>query len=181
MRLKAEELLSNYNNFISIDSKAEETGLEKGTIDLIIAAQAFHWFDAIKTKTEFERIAKANSYVVLIWNERETISDLEKEYDKFLLKYATDYASIDHKNITPKKIEAFFYPQHVKMATFNNEQVFNFEGLKGRLLSSSYIPVEENESYFLMLKELKELYEKYQKNDTVKFNYKTNLFLGKIK
>ena len=181
MRLKAEELLSHYKNFISIDSTAEDTRLDKGSVDLIIAGQAFHWFDTVKTKTEFIKIAKPNAHAVLIWNERETVSELEKEYDKFLLKYATDYEKIDHKNITPEKIEAFFHPQPVKVAAFANEQVFDFEGLKGRLLSSSYIPTEENEKYFLMLKDLKELYEKHQKNNAVKFNYQTKLFLGRVK
>jgi SAM-dependent methyltransferase len=181
MRLKAEELFSNYNNFISIDATAEETKLENETVDLIIAAQAFHWFDAEKTKKEFNRIAKQNAFCILIWNERLVESAFEKEYENFLLKYATDYASIDHKNITPQKIEAFFSPQIVTTATFDNEQIFDFEALKGRLLSSSYIPAEENEKYFLMIRELKILFEKFQTNDLVKFNYETKLFLGKVK
>jgi SAM-dependent methyltransferase len=181
MRLKAEEFLNKYANFTSIDATAESTTLENESVDLIVAGQAFHWFDGVKTKAEFQRIAKQNAYCVLIWNERLTASSFEKEYDSFLLKYATDYTSIDHRNITPEKIDKFFFPQPVKTAMFANKQVFDFDGLKGRLLSSSYIPNEENEKYFLMLKELNELFEKYQRNDTVEFKYETKLFLAKMK
>ncbi len=181
MRFKAEELLSSYKNFVSIDGTAEQTTLADNSVDLITAAQAFHWFDVVKTKIEFTRIAKADAHVVLIWNDRETISAFEKEYEAFLLKYATDYASINHRHITPENIETFLYPQPVKTALFVNEQVFNFEGLKGRLLSSSYISAEESETYFTMLKELQELFNRYQANDTVRFNYQTKIFSGKIK
>jgi ubiquinone/menaquinone biosynthesis C-methylase UbiE len=181
MRLKGEELLNNYKNFISINATAEATTLNDASVDLIIAGQAFHWFDAEKTKKEFKRIAKANAYAALIWNNRQTETNLEKEYDTFLLKYATDYTNIDHKNITPDKIEAFFHPQKVTLATFSIKQVFNYEELQGRLLSSSYISLEENEKYHSMMRELKELFEKYQTNGIVKFNYTTNVYLGRIK
>jgi ubiquinone/menaquinone biosynthesis C-methylase UbiE len=181
MRFKAEELLSSYKNFLSIEGTAEQTTLEGNSIDLIVAAQAFHWFDPTATRIEFSRIAKADSAAVLIWNDRQTVSDFEKEYDEFLLKYATDYACINHKNITPEKIQNFFYPQPVKFSAFYNEQIFDLEGLKGRLLSSSYISAEENEKYFFMLKELQKLFDKYGANNTVTFIYQTQVFSGKIK
>ncbi len=181
MRLKGEEVLSSYKNFISIDATAEATTLENNIVDLIIAGQAFHWFDAEKAKKEFKRIAKAGAYAALIWNERQIVTDFEKEYDAFLLKHATDYTNIDHKNITPDKIETFFHPQKVSLKTFSNQQVFNHEELQGRLFSSSYISLEENEKYYFMLHELKQLFEKYQTNRTVKFNYITNVYWGMIK
>ncbi|MGH2642903.1 MAG: class I SAM-dependent methyltransferase, partial [Chitinophagaceae bacterium] len=69
MRNAAEHLLKNYSRFISLDGTAEQTGLDNESMDMIIAGQAFHWFDPVKTKKEFQRIAKTNSFVVLIWNE----------------------------------------------------------------------------------------------------------------
>ena len=70
MRNKAEELLKNYPLFKSIDGTAEQTTLQNSSIDIITAAQAFHWFDAEKTKAEFRRILKPGGYCCLIWNER---------------------------------------------------------------------------------------------------------------
>src|SRR5579872_6213874 len=58
MRTKAEELLDSRPGFISIDGTAEATTLPPSSIDLIIAGQAFHWFDPIPTKKEFHRILR---------------------------------------------------------------------------------------------------------------------------
>src|SRR5689334_2737571 len=56
MRKKGEELLRDHSSFISINGTAEQTTLADGSIDMIVAGQAFHWFDAGKTKSEFRRI-----------------------------------------------------------------------------------------------------------------------------
>jgi len=180
MRLKAEELFGNYKNFTSINGTAENTTIKNNSVDLIVAAQSFHWFDAIKTKEEFKRIAKPNAFAALIWNERQVESDFEKGYENFLLKYATDYSTVNHKNISEEKIGAFFYPGKFTVKAFENNQVFSFEGLKGRLLSSSYIPLENNDRFTLMINELKELFEKYQQKEEVFFNYITKVYSGKI-
>ncbi len=180
MRLKAEELLKVYANFISIDAVAEQTTVADKTVDLIIAAQAFHWFDAVKTKIEFKRIAKQNAHVALLWNERLVLSGLEKQYENLILKYATDYTTVDHRNISEEKIAAFFNPNNFSYAEFDNEQIFDFEGMKGRLLSSSYISDEQNKDFDKMIDELHELFKTYSINNSVQFAYKTKLYLGKI-
>ncbi len=181
MLLKAEELLNKYENFKSISATAEATTLEDESIDLITAAQAFHWFDKDKTKKEFERIAKQNAYCLLVWNDREMQTDFEKDYEKFLVKYATDYTNVNHTYLTPEKVALFFSPQKMLTQKFYNEQQFDFDSLKGRLLSSSYISLEQNQKYFSMIEELKTLFDKYQRNNAIRFNYTTNLFLGKMK
>src|SRR5687767_5967708 len=45
MRTAAEQLLTAYKNFVSIEGSAEATTLEAHSVDFIMAAQAFHWFD----------------------------------------------------------------------------------------------------------------------------------------
>jgi ubiquinone/menaquinone biosynthesis C-methylase UbiE len=181
MRQAAESMLNSYTNFISIAGTAEETGLPEDSIDLIAAGQAFHWFEPVKTKAEFQRIAKRNCHAVLIWNERQVKSAFEQEYEKFLLKYATDYAKVNHKNITDEKIASFFAPFTFKYRSFYNEQIFDFEGLKGRLLSSSYVPNEGHPAYHKMITDLNRLYEKYQVSERIKIAYETKVYAGKIK
>lgn len=181
MRNAAERLLKKCAHFISINGTAEQTGLEGGSIDMIIAGQAFHWFDPVKTKTEFQRIARKNTPVVLIWNERLIKSPFEKDYEKFILKYATDYSEINHKNISKEKIESFFSPNIVSMRTFYNEQNFDFNGLRGRLLSSSYIPNAKNAAYDKMQAELFQLFQRYETSGKIKIEYDTKVYAGKIK
>src|SRR5580658_7442158 len=159
MRLKAEELLAGYPGFVSVDGTAEATGLAAASVDLIVAGQAFHWFDPVKTRTEFVRIGRPGAVVALIWNGRLILSDFEREYEELILQYAGDYKTINHKNIADKQIGDFFRPQTFQLQVFENEQRFDLDGLKGRLLSSSYIP-KEGERFGTMIEALAALFER---------------------
>lgn len=180
MRNKAAELLKNHPSFKSIDGTAEQTKLQNESVDIITAAQAFHWFDAVKAKAEFKRILKPNGYCCLMWNERLSISPFEKAYEQLLFNYSTDYAKVDHRNIDDKKIKAFFSPQRVTKKSFSNQQVFDFDGLKGRLLSSSYAPDETHPKHNAMIQQLKNIFDSFKQNNIVEFNYETKLYLGKL-
>ena len=71
MREAAEEFLNNFPQFESVDGTSEATNLPDDSVDFIIAAQAFHWFEPNKTRPEFKRILREGGYVALIWNERQ--------------------------------------------------------------------------------------------------------------
>ena len=175
MRKAAEKLLEKYNKFISISGSAEKTGLKESSIDLITAGQAFHWFDVEKTKREFKKILKPNGYVVLIWNNRKKSGDnLSSDYEKFVLKYGTDYKEVrkNEKNVNE------FYEYNKKV--FYNYQELDYDGFKGRLLSTSYIPLEDNPRFNKMLEDLKKIFLTYQKNGTVRLEYNTEVYYGKL-
>lgn len=108
MRAAAEELLLDFGNFKSIDGTAEKTNLPDSSVDFVIAAQAFHWFDAEKTRNEFKRILKENGYVALIWNERQLkTTEFLVDYENFLLKFANDYAKVRHDKVNEESLEIF--------------------------------------------------------------------------
>lgn len=180
MRNKAEVLLAGYPGFVSVDGKAEATGLPAGAIDLIVAGQAFHWFDPVGTRQEFARISHPGACVALIWNERLVVSDFEKEYEDLILRHAGDYKTINHKNISDLQIGAFYHPEPFLLKSFDNEQRFDFDGLKGRLLSSSYIP-KEGKGYDDMMRELDMLFAWHQSAGQVRVGYETKLYTGVLK
>lgn len=176
MREAAEEYLKEFPNFISHNGTAEQTNLDDGSIDVVVAAQAFHWFDPDKTRNEFRRILRPGGYVVLIWNERQLdTTEFLREYEKLLLKYANDYEKVRHENIDQQKLGRFFETEYGR-ATFPNEQTFDFEGLRGRLLSSSYMPSEDDPKFLALEKELKELFTRYAEQDRIKLLYDTNIY-----
>ncbi|MFX0166111.1 MAG: class I SAM-dependent methyltransferase [Candidatus Hodarchaeota archaeon] len=175
MRNAAENLLKNYPDFISIDGSAEKTGLKNGSIDLITAGQAFHWFNVKQAKKEFKRILKPNGYVALIWNNRrKTGKGFSSHYEEFILKYGTDYKQVRK---TEKNVDEFF---QYKKSVFYNYQDLDFNGLKGRLLSVSYIPLEGGPNYEKMLDELKMIFEENMKNGRVRIEYDTEIYYGKL-
>jgi len=180
MRDAAEEFLKEFPHFKSVNGTAENTNLPDGSVDFVIAAQAFHWFDKTETLKEFTRILRAKGFVALMWNERQLDSTtFLRDYERLLIEFGTDYETVRHENITKETLQDFFRTDF-KQKTFSNVQAVDFEGLKGRMLSSSYIPSEENPRYGEMIKTLERLFTKYQKNDTIHILYDTNLFYGQI-
>ena len=176
MREAAEEYLKGFPNFISHDGTAEKTNLESASIDFVTAAQAFHWFDANNTRAEFVRILKPGGYIALIWNERQLDStQFLREYENLLIDHAKDYERVRHENIDQEKLDDFFQTGYER-ATFPNEQVFDFEGLRGRVLSSSYMPAENDPSFPALEKDLRAIFTNYSEQDRIKVFYDTNIY-----
>lgn len=181
MRAAAEEFLKDFPNFKSVDGTSENTTLADSSIDFVTAAQAFHWFDAEKTRPEFRRILKPEGFVLLIWNERQLdTNEFLREYEKFLLEYGSDYAKVRHENISDERLRDFFEGDF-KTETFQNKQVFDFEGIKGRVLSSSYMPTDGDARFAEMTKSLRSLFTKHAENGRITVLYDTNVYYGKLK
>lgn len=181
MREAAEKLLGENPDFMSAGTLAEDTGLPDAWVDFIVAGQAFHWFDQARAKKEFRRILRPGGWVVLIWNERETdTTPFLREYEAFLYKHATDYGLVNHMNINEDVLREFYAPASFQLLSFTNSQTFDFEGLKGRCLSSSYIPNKETPGHEAMVSELEKLFEAWQETGFVRFEYRTNIFFGQL-
>ncbi|WP_143306103.1 class I SAM-dependent methyltransferase [Chitinophaga vietnamensis] len=180
MRERMISLLQRYPQFTAITGTAERTTLPDHSVDLIVAGQAFHWFDAAAAKAEFRRIARPGAHVALIWNKRSMSTPFEKDYEKLLQRFGTDYKEVNHKNVGASQLANFFAPHPYIHHTFQNAQLFDFTGLKGRLLSSSYAPDEHHPAYTPMIKALEDIFEQHQENRMVKFHYDTQLYLGPV-
>jgi len=181
MREAGEQLLGKYSDFTSINGTAEETALADCSVDFVVAGQAFHWFDREPTRKEFARILKPNGWVGLVWNERLTdTSPFLRAYENLLQQYGVDYAAVDHRNIDADAIKTFFAPQPFTLKTFENRQVFDYAGLKGRLLSSSYTPEPGHPNHQPMLDALRAIFDKHQIYGKVSFDYVTLLYFGRL-
>jgi len=181
MRAAAEEMLCDHPQFISINGTSEQTTLPDHSVDFITAAQAFHWFNIEECKKEFRRIGKPQAWTVLIWNERRVDSTpFLRGYEKLLLTYGTDYAQVNHTRFDEAAIQDFFAPRPFELRSFENRQLFDYAGLEGRLLSSSYTPDAASQHYAEMLRALKVLFEEHQQNGVVSFDYDTNLYFGQL-
>ncbi|MCI0413927.1 class I SAM-dependent methyltransferase [bacterium] len=180
MRQAAEKYLSAYPDFHSMDGKAEETGLPDHSVDFIVAGQAFHWFDRQACKLEFLRILRSRGWVVLLWNDRRQDTSFANAYENFLKTYAIDYDVVDHRNITKEALKEFFGGKSFHFKMFDNEQVFDFEGLKGRVLSCSYMPMEGHTNFQDMIDALKILFQRFQQNGTIRMGYNTLMYYGRF-
>ena len=181
MRDAGEQLLKGYPNFTSVDGTAEATTLPDHSVDFVTAGQAFHWFDRERARKEFARILGPRGWVVIIWNDRQTeTTAFLRDYEQLLQKYGTDYATVDHRNVDATALAAFFAPRSFELREFANQQVFNFEGVKGRLLSSSYAPESGHPNHQPMLDALRTIFDTHQTNGKITFAYATQMYYGHI-
>jgi hypothetical protein len=134
----------------------------------------------MKTRTEFVRVLRPAGYVALFWNSRRTDSTpFLKAYEALLNEFATDYQQINHTNIEASDLERFF-DGPIERRSFPNSQSFDYEGLRGRLLSSSYAPAEGQPRHEEMLLELRRIFQQYASGDRVRFEYDTELYFGHL-
>jgi ubiquinone/menaquinone biosynthesis C-methylase UbiE len=181
MRHAAEQLLGHYVRFRSVDGTAEATGLEAESVDFVVAAQAFHWFKATATRTEFKRIAKRNAWVVLIWNDRrQEGSPFLSDYESLLQQFGTDYQHVNHRHVDIERIQRFFHPGQAELARFVNVQNFDWPSLLGRLRSSSYVPNKGSAGYEPMLAELRRIFETHSSTGVVQMEYDTLVYYGQL-
>ncbi len=163
------------------EGTAEDTGLRTGSIDLVVAAQAFHWFDRARARTEFRRILRPGGAVALIWNSRrEGVTPFLVAYEAMLHRWSPDYAHVNHRNIGIATIAPFFAPGAVERFAFPSRQVFDFAGLRGRLLSSSYAPAPGHPNHEPMLAELREIFDAHHDAGKVRFEYETEVYVGRF-
>jgi len=175
MREAAEKTLQGYTNFTSLEGAAESTGLEENCADLITAGQAFHWFDVEESKREFKRILKPNGNVALIWNNRgKAGAGFNSSYENFILKYGIDYKEV-RKN--ERNVDIFF---NYQKESFYNFQDLDFTSFRGRVLSSSYIPLVDNPIFPKMILELEGLFNQHQRDGIIRIEYDTEIYLGKL-
>jgi SAM-dependent methyltransferase len=181
MRQAGERLLSGFPNFVSVAGSAESTTLGESSLDFVTAAQAAHWFDRRRTRAEFVRILKPGGWLVLLWNERliDTTPFL-RDYEQLLLTFGTDYEDVRHERTTDA-VNEFFDPLPFQEGTFAMRQEFDYEGLEGRLLSSSYAPGPGHPKHEPMLKELRGIFNEHASSGKVSFDYKTRVYFGKLK
>jgi SAM-dependent methyltransferase len=173
--------LGDNKNFIPVKGGAEATTLTEKSVNLIVCAQAFHWFNNEKTRAEFKRILTDDGQVALIWNNRLADADeFSVAYENILKKETTEYAEVNHRNISESELKAFFRDGEYKTAYYPNVQVFDEDGLMGRAFSSSYVPPEGTDDGKKFRQLLKDIFEKYNNNGKVSFHYQTEVYLGKV-
>lgn len=179
MRSAGDRLLQNYPRFTSVAGTAEATTLNDGSVDLITAGQAFHWFDPARFRAECVRILRPGGWIALIWNDRRLDSSpFLQAYERLLLTHGTDYTAVNHKQFDDESMKRFFGAGRFRKASFENVQTFDFEGVKGRLLSSSYVPEADHPSYQPMLDELQQIFGQHQTHGQVVFEYDTIVYYG---
>ncbi|MCP4359928.1 MAG: class I SAM-dependent methyltransferase [Chloroflexi bacterium] len=177
MRAAGEIYLAEYANFTSVAGTAEATTLADNSVDFVTAGQAAHWFDGPQAKVEFNRILRPGGVIVFVWNTREiAATPFMEAYETVVTRWQTPEDPVRSQKGGHDRAPDIILGERPQKRTFANEQVYDFETLKGRTLSSSVTPLPGHANYEPLLAELRQVFDRYQMDGRVTFPYVTQLF-----
>ncbi|HEY2364144.1 MAG TPA: class I SAM-dependent methyltransferase [Candidatus Angelobacter sp.] len=180
MRAASAHLQESFPRLALVVGAAEATTLPAASVDFITVAQAAHWLEPKQARAEFERILKPHGWCVLLWNERRTTGNpFLDDYEQLLHRYCVEYKDKRHGQTAPIA-QAFFAGVQYQQRVFDYQQEFDFAGLAGRLLSSSYCPLQRDPAHAPMMQELERIFHAHARHNTVRIDYDTRMFFGQL-
>jgi SAM-dependent methyltransferase len=183
MRKIAEQNLKDFDGFVSVSGSAENTGLKENSLDFIIAAQAFHWFERPRFRAECRRILKPGGMAVLVYNSRDERSEQVRENFQINKKYCPEFkgfsGGMDREKLKAEFDE--FFCGETEKREFGNDLLLNEQGFIGRNLSASYAPKESDRDFLPYVDALKELFHKYSKDKILILPNFTQSYTGKVR
>jgi SAM-dependent methyltransferase len=117
---------------------AAATALAPGSVELVTAAQCFHWFDAVPTLAEIGRVLTRGGWCAAFWNLRASTPVMD-EYDHLVRTYSSQYDVLVKQEAAPAALRAQKGLVDCHEAGFTNSQRLDREGLRGRAYSSSCV------------------------------------------
>ena len=182
MRAAAERSLAHWPTFHSVDGTAEATTLPGASVDGVLAAQAFHWFDGPKAVAEFRRITRPGGFLALIWNARDTAaSGFMAEYEAVVREFGSDVVRSGGELVSFERLRELLGP-NLRSRTYPNQQELDWEGLRGRVLSASYMPLEGQRGHEPMIARLESAFERHHSSaGRVRLEYQTQVYLTTLR
>ena len=160
------------------DGRAEATGLPAGVADVVLAAQAFHWFDAQAALREFHRILKPDGWVALVWNERDESDPFTAAFGA-LIRSGSDAAALERSRARAGEallVSPLF--RDGSRVVFAHSQELDEDGVLGRAFSASYAPREPARAEAFAAA-LREVFARYQEGGQVVLRYQASLYLAR--
>jgi SAM-dependent methyltransferase len=180
MRRAADRLLGGNKSYSSVAGCAEDMPLESASTDLITAAQAFHWFDVPRARTEFLRVLTPQGQVALIWNDRVPDDPLNLALDEISTEFggAKRAALVAHEK-ERSDVPRFFGAAQPLESVWPNSQFLDEEGLKALVFSRSYIPGRTSTDAPKVASRISGLFRRFMTKGTVEITYRTIAYIGR--
>ncbi len=179
MREVAERDLASNRRFRSLAGTAESLPLDSQSIDLVTAAQAFHWFNVKRARAEFLRVLKPDGEVAIIWNDRVEGDALRAAVDQLLDQYGGTKRAVLHAHEDRSYFYRFFGKSRPQTCSFASEQWLDEKGFTGLVFSGSYVPLRTSGAGRRLEIELRSLFRRFEHNENVAARYRTVALIGR--
>lgn len=179
MRAAAERSFVDNAHFVSVAGSAEATTLADGSIDLVTAGQAFHWFEAEATRREWRRILKPGGWAMVVFNTRRIdATPFMRAYDHYLVDHAVDYAGVDHRRGLTERLRTVF--SDFREWRFSFTLHHRYDDVRGLSMSSSYVPLPDHPKHGAFFEGLRALIDAHAVDGVVEFPYETEAYIGRM-
>jgi SAM-dependent methyltransferase len=181
MRHAAENALAGNVRFAFVSGTAENTGLDPHSVDLVTAAQSFHWFDHERFRLECMRILKPDAYAALIWNSRDPKSEINTENADICKRLCPQFNGFSGGINQPEELfREFFRNGLYDRRTYRHDLEYDLEGFIGRNLSASYAPAEGASNRDAFVQALTALFRKHERNGHLTVPNVTRSYIGRV-
>ena len=163
------------------EGTAEATGLEDASVELVVAGQAFHWFDVEAAVREWQRILRPPRAVALVWNRRPTAgSAFAEAYEAFVRAWGIDYDTVSETYEAEAALARVFAGGLPTPTLIPHAHRQDREGLYARLRSCSYLPGRAHPRHAAMMVAAAELFDAHAQGGVVETSYEAVMYAGSI-
>ena len=172
MRAAGVEYLARFPAYEARDGTAEATGLAPGSVDMVIAGQAFHWFEPARFRAESLRILRPGGWGALIWNDRDLAgTPFLAGYEALMLEYGNEYQTIRYRHLGTDAIAVYFGGRAPAPAEFPHQREMDWSALTALSGSASYLPAPGQARHVELMVALRALFDATAAGGSVEMRY----------
>ena len=180
MRAQAEQQLAMFPGFVSIDATAETTTLPDGSVDAIVCAQAFHWFNHERTRAEWQRILRPGGSAALIWNIYDDRDAMTRDYLDVIYASSPDARAVVGGATGCAWRNVLFDERRGRVEEFAQEQPLDLDGLLGRTESMSFAPKPGTAAHTSLLAGMGAVFRVHARDGRVRLAYRSVVVHGPL-
>ncbi|WP_213804294.1 class I SAM-dependent methyltransferase [Granulicella sp. dw_53] len=163
-----------------IDGTAENTSLEDGSVEMVTAGRAMHWFDTERAMEEFRRILKPGGWIAIIAFGRAQAGREENEaFEELLRERATDNADSHAGYGVYRRMEEYLASDFLRKEIAGTMSL-DWDELYGMTMSLSHAPRMEDPRYPPFERALREYFERYAEEGRVTLATRYWINLGRF-
>jgi len=117
-------------------ARAEETGLDSDSVDLVTAGQSWHWFDRDAVVAEIRRVLRADGILAIVhYSYLPDVSEVARETESLVLEFNPSWTFAGSTGVYPREIDDVVRGglTFVEAFRYDHDEPFSHARWRGRM------------------------------------------------